>query len=110
MTGRTISLAVTSFSLVLNGAIWIIVFAIFPRQEVAAVLHYNIDVGIDFIGEGKQIIILPIVGLLVLIGNSTIGLAVHKVQPTASWVLIGIVSIAQCILLGAFLLIYRANA
>lgn len=73
----------------LNGLLWSLALFAFPRQDAAVVLHYNIDVGIDFIGEGKQIVLLPLVGLLIIIGNGLIAWSIRRIHPVAFWVLWG---------------------
>jgi hypothetical protein len=96
-------------ALMLNIALWIFAVSLFPQHE-AAVLHYSVNVGIDFIGEGQQIIILPLIGLLALIGNSILGAAIYKTDITSAWLAWGTAPVIQLILIGAFFLIWRANS
>lgn len=94
----------------LNAGLWYAAMKIFPQDDPAAVLHYSIDVGIDFIGEGKQIIALPLIGSLILIMNTVVGLALARADLRTSWILWSISPIAQIILAAAFYLLWRINA
>jgi len=96
-------------SLALNTVLWVLVLVLFPRNDPATVLHYSIDIGIDLIGEGKQIIVLPATGLIILVGNSLLGAALQRHNPTTAWIIWGTIPILQVILLGSFVLIWQAN-
>lgn len=97
-------------SVLLNGLLWVGALVLFPRTAPAAVLHYSIDVGIDFIGEGKQIIVLPVAGAAILVGNALLGWLLRRTDPSAAYIAWGMVPAAQVLLLAAFALIWRANA
>ena len=101
--------AIFGTSLVLNAILWALVLNFFPRNNPATVLHYSIDVGIDLIGEGKQIIILPAAGLVILIGNSLLGAVLRRHNPTTAWIVWSAIPILQIILLGSFILVWQAN-
>lgn len=92
----------------LNITLWLFAIFMFPQHE-AAILHYSVNVGIDFIGEGQQIIVLPIIGLLILIGNNLLGSTIYKTDISSAWLAWSTAPIIQLILLGAFFLIWRAN-
>jgi len=93
----------------LNAVLWALVLAMFPRNSPAVVMHYSIDVGIDFIGEGKQIIMLPIAGLVIAGINMQVGWLLRRSDPGSAYVAWAMGPIAQVLLLGAFALIWRAN-
>jgi hypothetical protein len=94
---------------VLNAVLWLFSLFGFPKHDVA-ILHYSVDVGIDFIGEGKQIIVLPAIGLLILVGNYILGSAVYKADKSSAWLVWSTAPIIQLILISAFFLIWRANS
>ena len=96
-------------SLALNILLWGLALFVFPHDEPSAVLHYNIDVGIDFIGESKQIIMLPVAGLLLLVGNSLLAAVLRTTDFRAAKLLHYITPIIQLILIGAFVLVWQAN-
>lgn len=95
-------------AVVLNIILWLLALFVFPQQE-AAILHYSVNVGIDFIGEGHQVRVLPIVGLCILAGNLFLGLSVFKVDKVSSWLFWSMTPVAQIVLIGAYYLIWRAN-
>lgn len=98
-----------TFSVILNVLLWLAALVMFPRALPAAVLHYSIDIGIDFIGEGKQIIVLPATGTASLVGNGLLGWLLSRTDPEVAWVVWSIIPAAQVILAAAFFLIWRAN-
>jgi hypothetical protein len=101
--------ATLGVGLVINGALWLLAVTQFPHGDTPAVLHYNIDTGIDLIGESKQIIMLPAVGLGLLLGNSLLGAVLRRSDLAAAWIMWSVVPILQLILLGSFILIWQAN-
>src|SRR5687768_8522230 len=92
---------------VLNAVLWFLAMRVFPHETPAAVLHYSIDVGIDFVGEGTQITSLPLLGLLLLVFNTVLGIALLRADQRASWVLWCTMPILQVLLLIAFYLLWR---
>lgn len=92
-----------------NGLLWLLAMRYFPRDNPVAVLHYTAGMGIDFIGEGSHITVLPTIGALVLLANGILGWTVIKADPRASWVIWSAVPAIQIVLLAAFYLIWRIN-
>jgi hypothetical protein len=101
--------AVLLTSLLLNVVLWLLPWMFFPYNDTGAVLHYNVDIGIDFIGQGRQIFLLPLIGLLVAVGNSMLGYVLYHADRRSTWVYWGIIPLVQIILIGAFFLIWQAN-
>lgn len=100
---------VLELAVVLNVVLWIVTLYLFPVQEPAAVLHYSIDVGIDFIGEGKQIMALPLAGSGLLIFNVVLGLAIWRADVRAAWILWSVLPGLQLLLLAAWYVLWRIN-
>lgn len=96
-------------SCLLNGLIWLLSLQFFPRSNPLTVLHYTTGMGIDFIGEGSHIIVLPTIGLIVILANSILGWAIVKADKRASWVMWSMILPVQLILLSSFYLIWQAN-
>ncbi len=96
-------------SLVLNGVLWLLSVYAFPRGRPAAVLHYNLDVGIDFISHGATITMLPLAGLVLLTGNAALAFVIRGIDERSVWILLGITPVIQLVLLGAFALVWLAN-
>jgi len=84
-------------------ALWVLVFTTFPDNITAAVLHYSVGVGVDFIGEGGQVIMLPIAGTVLLVLNALFAYILRNVNVAASWILLSSSLIVQFIFLAAYL-------
>lgn len=95
--------------IVLNAVLWILVTTTFPKDSPAAVLHYSVGVGIDFIGPGGQIYALPSIGTALLVANTALAYILAAVSRRAVWVFIGIIPFIQTILLAAYLMLWRLN-
>lgn len=96
-------------SVLLNGCIWWLTVKFFPVESTAAILHYSIDVGVDFIGEGKQITSLPLLGAAIIIFNTILGIALLRADQRASWLLWSVMPLVQLVLLTAFYLLREVN-
>ncbi len=95
-------------SLGLNAVLWYLSKA-FPKDNAATILHYNTDLGIDFIGDGSQISVLPRLGLILLITNLILGIAVRRAENRVSWLLWLTTPLIQLVLCGALLLLRQIN-
>lgn len=109
MSTKSIITAIIAASVITNAALWALALTMFPRQQAAAVLHYTIGSGIDFIGEGSQILVLPAIGLLVLVSNTALAGMLRAASVKAAWVLLAGIPIVQGMLAGAFIIIWRLN-
>jgi len=104
LVGFTILLA-----LVLNITSWVVAFWFFPRTSSTAVLHYTSGVGIDLIGEGSKIILLPLTGTLLISGHLVVGYIIKSSAASAAWLLWGILPFHQAILLTTIIFLQRLN-
>lgn len=102
---RTIFIA----SVILNLLLWIFVLITFPKDSPTAILHYTAGVGVDFIGEGWQIITLPSIGTLLLVVNTILARLVEKTGRAAFWVLWGTTPFIQCMLLATYAILLTLN-
>lgn len=59
-------------ALVLNILEWAFVFFIKSRADTGSllILHYNVNFGVDLIGEPSRLIIVPLLGLVIIAINS----------------------------------------
>ncbi|MEX1112585.1 MAG: hypothetical protein WEC84_03925 [Candidatus Andersenbacteria bacterium] len=96
-------------SALLNGALWVLVLTKFPQDTPAAILHYSVGSGVDFIGEGQEITTLPLIGSLILLCNTAMAYGLRNASFRALWIFIGILPILQVALLAAFVLLLRVN-
>lgn len=110
LTGQHIKLllGIMGGSVILNGVLWWLTLTFFPRDSTA-ILHYTIDVGVDFIGEGKQITSLPLIATAVILFNAVMGVALLRADTRASWLLWCTMPLAQLVLLLAFYLLREVN-
>jgi hypothetical protein len=97
-----------ALSIALNITLWMLVLFLFPASD-AAVLHYSIGIGIDFIGSTRQIYLLPAIGLIVLFGNTLLGITIKNTDIRSAWLLWSIIPPVHIVLLGAFVLIWWIN-
>ncbi len=97
-------------SIVLNIALWIVVLATFPKNSPFAILHYTAGVGIDFIGSGWQIVVLPSIGTLVLILNSVLARFVERVSDVAFWIFWASLPVMEALLIVTYGLLLRLNS
>lgn len=109
MKNRVYSLGIVGVSVVLNLLLWILSITIFPQDSPVAILHYNAIVGVDFIGGGHQIYILPLIGVIILVGNIVVGLVVQKTSDRSRWLLLLTSVFVQIILLVSFAILWRLN-
>ena len=106
---KTPLVIVFSISLTLNILLWLLALFFFPHDSPSAVLHYNIDVGIDFIGEGKQIIMLPVAGLLLLVGNGLLAAVLRSTDQRVAWLHFYITPLFKLIHIGAGFFFFEAH-
>ncbi|MBI1834073.1 MAG: hypothetical protein HYR90_04600 [Candidatus Andersenbacteria bacterium] len=93
----------------LNAALWILSLTLFPRDLPAAILHYNVGVGIDFIGEGHQILVLPVLGTALVVLDGLLAYVLRKTNYLSAAILMGAAVAAQALLLAAFTAILIMN-
>ena len=97
-------------SIALNVLLWIVVLATFPKDSPSAILHYTAGVGIDFIGEGWQIIMLPSMGILLIAVNVLLARFVERASKIAFWICISSLPLLQVLLLGTYGILLRLNS
>jgi hypothetical protein len=80
-------------------------------DEPLIALHYNIDSGIDFYGQAKNIYIIPLLGLVAILFNILIIFinARYKDREFAAYLLLSGCLLVNAILLSALRVIYLVN-
>lgn len=63
-------------SLVLNLGLFLFFYFFIKQSDIPIVLHYNVDWGVDYFGEVKNIFILPLVGLIIFLLNIVLALKI----------------------------------
>lgn len=107
---KSASSLIIGASIALNAFLWIVVLATFPKDSPNAVLHYTAGVGIDFIGEGWQIIMLPGMGLLLIAVNVFLARFVERASEIAFWICISSLPLLQALLLATYGILLQLNA
>lgn len=106
---RKVALWVLALAVLLNIVAWVLAWAFFPTSHPAAILHYTAYAGIDYVASGSYILVLPLMGLLMLITNSVLVTVLRDVEKRAAWILLSVLPAMQAIILGAIILLWRAN-
>ena len=83
----------------------------FQLDNNLAVLHYNVDFGIDLIGEAGRIYIMPLLGLIIIFLNLIllVSMGKHKDRRFISHLLFASALIANIILLASLGTVYLIN-
>lgn len=100
---------VIALSLLLNIGTWAVTIFVFPQAGSAAILHYTVPLGVDFIGESRQVYVLPTIALAILIGNLAVGLLIRRPSRRAAWLLWSTIPVVQIVLLAATILLWQFN-
>jgi hypothetical protein len=96
-------------SILLNAVLWLLVWQSSAWFSEAIILHYNIDVGVDLIGEGQQITMLPIAGTILLVVNGLLGNLLKHVDIRTAWTLWATTPLVHIVLIGTVILLWRIN-
>lgn len=64
--------------LIVNIAIWLMLWLQIPRTEEHIFLHYNILFGIDLIGPATHVFFVPLAGLVILVVNFVAGIFLYN--------------------------------
>lgn len=64
---------ILALSLALNIALFVFLYFSVKQSNLPAALHYNVYWGVDYLGETRQLLILPLIGFLTLVFNSVLG-------------------------------------
>ena len=68
----------------INGLNWLFSYYIYsnilPKTRELIALHYNVEFGVNLIGDARNIFVLPSLGLLVIVLNFSLLLAIYKLK------------------------------
>jgi len=105
-----IILVLLAVALLLNLAIWAILFIKIKPSPLPIILHYNVYFGVDYLGKYTQAYIIPIIGLLVLIVNMILSCLVYPKSKLSVRILTITAAIAQILLMVSAITIILFNA
>jgi hypothetical protein len=87
----------------LNIVAWLIIYLkIRPTSEIVP-LHYNIFYGVDYAGSGYYIYLIPLVGIIILLGNFILYRISKRSEDFAGKMLVAVSVIVQVFILIAVL-------
>ena len=85
-------------------------FLFFIKQNnIPIVLHYNVDWGVDYLGEVKSIFVLPAAGAIIFLVNGFLALKFWKKNQFLSYFLTIATFLAQCFLVISGIALYLIN-
>ena len=97
-------------SALLNIFIWIFLLQNQKENTHPVILHYNLFFGVDYLGDYKNIYLIPLSGLIIIIVNSILGHLLYLKEKLASYFLVFIIFIIQVFLLIDSYLIIKINS
>jgi len=74
-------------SVLTNIGLWIYLFANKIDSPYPIILHYSLLFGVDYLGEYYKIFFIPLVGLILLLGNSVMGYWIYLREKLAAYFL-----------------------
>lgn len=97
-------------SLALNIGLFLFFYFFIKHSDIPIVLHYNIDWGVDYFGEVKNIFILPFVGLVIFSLNSLMALRLWTKIKSLAYFLVAVSLISETFLWLAGIALYIINS
>lgn len=96
-------------SVVLNAGLFLFFYFFIKQSNVPIVLHYNVDWGVDYFGEVKDIFTLPIIGFLILFFNAVLSARLWLKSKALSYFLTVVILISQIFLVLSGIALYLIN-
>lgn len=96
-------------SLLLNGALWLFVAVTYSRDNPAAILHLSSGAGLDVIGWGSSMLLIPLVGFFIIAINGVLAFCIRNVNMQILWLLLGIIPVIQLFLILAYSTLWLLN-
>lgn len=98
------------FSFLLNIGLFLFFLFFIKQTDIPIVLHYNVDWGVDYFGEFKNIFVLPFVGLLIFLLNCVLALKIWSKFKSLSYFLLSVTLISEVFLWVAGIALYIINS
>jgi len=96
--------------LVLNLLIWFFSYRISSKaSQDLVILHYNVDFGVDLVGNIRQIYIIPLLGVIIFFANFFLLLIVERDKKFLSHLLFITAIACNVFLLASLSLVYIVN-
>ncbi len=93
-------------SAVINLSMWAYLYANRIESDYPIILHYNLFLGVDLLGDYDMIYMLPAIGSILFVMNAMLGQFFYKIERLASYMLtFNILAIQSILMLSCYLLI-----
>ncbi len=96
-------------SVVLNVGLFLFFYFFIKQSNVPIVLHYNVDWGVDYFGEVKDVFTLPIIGFLILFFNTVLAARLWLRNQVLSYFFTAVILISQIFLILSGVALYLIN-
>ncbi len=96
-------------SLILNIGLFLFFYFFIKQSDIPIVLHYNVDWGVDYFGEVKNIFTLPLVGLVIFLLNGVLALRLWIRMKSLAYFLVAISLVSEVFLWLAGIALYIIN-
>jgi hypothetical protein len=73
-----IALWLLTLGFLMNMINWLILRLWVQPVDFSIILHYNVYFGVDLIGDYRQVYVLPMIGVILFLINSTLGLYFYQ--------------------------------
>lgn len=97
-------------SLSLNIGLFLFFLFFIKQSDIPIVLHYNVDWGVDYFGEVKNIFILPLAGLVIFLLNGILALRLWIRMKILAYFLVSITLISEVFLWLSGIALYIINS
>lgn len=98
------------FSFLLNVGLFLFFLFFIKQTDIPIVLHYNVDLGVDYFGEFKNIFVLPFVGFAIFLLNIVLALKIWNRIKSLSYFLLSVTLISEIFLWVAGIALYIINS
>ena len=102
--------SILTLSLALNIGLFLFFYFFIKRSDIPIVLHYNVDWGVDYFGEVKNIFILPLAGLIIILLNSFLAFKIWVRMKSPAYFLLVASLISEVFLWIAGIALYIINS
>ncbi|OGD24991.1 hypothetical protein A2819_01650 [Candidatus Azambacteria bacterium RIFCSPHIGHO2_01_FULL_40_24] len=97
-------------AILLNIGLFLFFYFFIKRSDIPIVLHYNVDWGVDYFGEVKNIFILPLIGLIIFLLNGVLALRLWFRMKSLAYFIAAITLISEIFLWLAGIALYIINS
>ena len=96
-------------SLILNIGLFLFFWFFIKQSNVPIVLHYNVNWGVDYLGEVKSIFILPLAGMVILLLNGFLAANFWNKNKTLSYFFAAVTLLVQFFLIVSGIALFVIN-